>query len=166
MLDEKFTLIGNYTSDESSVNEDVFSSVNNIVTGDCESRLSEVETYDQQFPYKLGINGVTDIVHNFDGTIFSVSYTIDGINYITELSDLYTVYSYAARGIDSINGVNFSLIKSDKTLGLNRKPEVLSLINIERQEISVFESHYRIQNIKNMGDLLTYAGGNYFNIVD
>ncbi len=166
VLEEKFTLIGTYNDDETSIISPEYNdSDTSIVSGYTENRLSDVETYDTVFPYKVGMNGVTFVGYKPDSTIDYVEYNIDGIDYKTIFDDFYTTtYSYIARGIDSLTGINFSLIKNDKILGINQKPEVLSFVNIERQEISVFDPFYRLKNIKNIGDLLTYGGGKFFNI--
>lgn len=166
-LTEQFTLIGVFNSDLDSSPEQVYSDVSNIVSGLTADRLSEIKTFDRNYPYKLNINGVSKIDYTPDGKYSKIYYTINGIDYITDiLNSNNTTYSYIARGIDSIIGETFSLIKSDRLLHLNELPQVSNNISIEREQISVFDPHYRTANIKNMGDFLTYGGGNYFEIFE
>lgn len=166
-LTEKFTLMGVMDSDlTSEVNNIYNNDSNNIVTGYTENRLSEIKTFDFQQPYKLGLNGVTNISYTIDGKYSIIYYTIDGISYITDvINKNITVYSYVARGIDSIVGDTFSLIRSDKYINLYQKPVTKNYINVEREQLSVLDNHYRIKNIKNIGDLITYGGGNFFDII-
>lgn len=165
-LTEKFTLMGVMDSDLTSEANNIYNNINNIVTGYTENRLSEIKTFDFQQPYKLGLNGITNIIYTVDGKYNIIYYTIDGINYITDIINKnITVYSYVARGIDSIVGDTFSLIRSDRYINLYQKPTTKSYINVEREQLSVLDNHYRIKNIKNIGDLITYAGGNFFDII-
>lgn len=167
-LTEKFTLMGVMDSDLTSEANPIYNHNNDdiIVTGYTENRLSEIKTFDLQQPYKIGINGVTNIIYTTDGKYSIIYYTIDGITYITDvINKNITVYSYIARGIDSIVGDTFSLIRSDRYINLYQKPNTKSYINVEREQLSVLDNHYRIKNIKNIGDLITYAGGNYFDVI-
>jgi hypothetical protein len=45
-------------------------------------------------------------------------------------------------------------------------PEIYDDVFIIRQEISAFDGNYRLEYIQNLIDLETYAGGNFFNIVN
>lgn len=164
-LEEKFTLLGVSHTDDESENEPVFTQNSQQITGLTESRLLEVKTYDKQQPYKIGVNGVTDILYNpSNGTYYKIYYTIDNIDYITDLNTNTTSYSYYTRGFDSTNSNNHSVIKKDKYLGLNQEIEVNNLINIERLEISVFDPHYRMIGLNSLNDIESYGSGNYFKI--
>lgn len=157
--------MGIFHSDTDSVNEQIYSNTVHLITGETSSRLSEVKTYDIQQPYKLGVNGVTDIEFNpVNGSYSKIYYTIDNIDYITDIINNKTIYSYTSNGFDSTNSDNYSLIKNDKYLNLNQEIELNNLINIERLEISVFDPHYRLLNINNLNDIESYGGGTYFKI--
>lgn len=56
-----------------------------MVTGTTDSKLSQIATYNLDNPYKVGINGVTNIVESTLGsqTFLKVYYNIDGIEYTT-----------------------------------------------------------------------------------
>lgn len=56
------------------------------ITGLTTSRLNEVKTYNSSEPYKVGVNGVTNITNEF------IEYTIDDIKYRTFLSDGLTTF--------------------------------------------------------------------------
>lgn len=66
-----------------------------IVTGYTDSKLSQITTYDLKNPYKVGVNGVTDVIFNSGGTttFITVKYNINGIDYQTELEQ-----SFKSRG--------------------------------------------------------------------
>lgn len=163
-LEEKFTLMGVFHSDTSSQTTPIFNTNTEQITGFTDSRLLEVKTYDKQQPYKLGVNGVTNIEYNSNGTYSKIYYTIDNIDYITDLKQNITQYSYYTTGFDSSNSDNYSVIKNDKYLGLDKEIETNNLINIERLEISVFDPHYRLIGLNNLSDIESYGGGNFFKI--
>lgn len=161
-LVEVFELIGVLDSDITSINPPDISNTSNAVSGYTSNRLSEIRTFNYQRPYQIGINGVTNITYNPDSSINSVYYVINGINYITDLTTNTTIYSYTATGIS--DNTPFSLIKDDNYLTLDDEVQVDNLISIERPTINVLDPHYRTQNINNLADFLSYAGGNYFNV--
>jgi hypothetical protein len=128
------------------------------VTGETESKLDLVKSVDPLIPYKVGLNGVTQV--NTD----TIVYTIDLINYITYLSDGKTYYFFGGHGISPKDFNNNPVIFDEVNHGFLEKFKTKSDININRGNISAFDSHIRLSNIKNIADLITY-GGNYFNII-
>ena len=55
-----------------------------IITGFTDSKLNLVKTYDDNNPYQVGINGVTEVVTESNSLSY-VEYTINGINYKTSV---------------------------------------------------------------------------------
>jgi hypothetical protein len=108
-LTEKFTLMGVMDSDLTSEANNIYNTNgDNIVTGYTENRLSEVKTFDLQQPYKIGINGVTNINYTVDGKHSVIYYTIDGISYITDvINNEYIVGKcYSKFGEYTISNIN------------------------------------------------------------
>lgn len=55
-----------------------------MITGNTDSKLSKVATYDLNDPYKVGVNGVTDVIESTEGEEnLTVKYSINGIDYET-----------------------------------------------------------------------------------
>lgn len=141
-----------------------------IVTGFTDSRLNEVKTYDDNNPYQVGINGVTQVV--YEGTSLSyVEYVINGITYKTSVlnplfedSNLFfktqTVYFFQASGLTQ---QNINVLKREAEMGIAFPPKIKSEIFIERQSTSVFERHLRMEEILTVDQLGDYKNG-YYNI--
>lgn len=159
-------LLGEYTPiDQNSPNTNNTFVSNTIVTitAETSSKLSEVRTYDDNNPFIVGQNGVTNLEYS-GNTLIKVEYTLNGIDYTTNILNNTTTYSFQTKGLDSSNSDNLPIIKNDRILDVSLKKDSLNLINVERQTQSAIENHYRISQIKNINDLTTYASGNYFNI--
>lgn len=45
-------------------------------------------------------------------------------------------------------------------------PKIRNDVFIVRQELSAFDKNYKLEYIGNLNELVTYAGGNFFNIVN
>ncbi len=147
-----------------------------VISGFTDSRLNEVISYDKNNPYIVGLNGVTNVVYtpnvvNSGNTLSQVEYTINGIKYITSIekplfpdSDLYfktkTVYFFESSGLTK---QNMSLIKREAEMGISFPPKIENQIFIERQSISVFERHLRLEDIESVDQFDTYKNG-YYNI--
>jgi hypothetical protein len=141
-----------------------------IISGFTDSKLNQVKTYDNNNPYVVGVNGVTNVLYN--GTEPSyVEYIINGIKYQTSIStplfqgvELFfktqTIYFFESSGLteQSIN-----LLKREAEMGISFPPKIESEIFIERQSISVFERHLRMEDIKGVDQFETYKNG-YYNI--
>lgn len=164
ILSEKYDLIGMYNIDETSENLQQYYP-QYLITGSCENRLTEIETYDIQRPYIVGINGVTEINSDSNDKIIYIIYIIDGFTYKTFFDDdLTSYYSYLSSSLNSDTANNYSVIKSDKTLSLTQI-KVQNEILIDRFAISTFDKHYRLSNMKNLSDITNYMSGNGFNLV-
>lgn len=154
-----------------------------IITGFTDSKLNQVKTYDPNQPYVVGVNGVTDVVYEIVNStddngdpitvnnLISVNYTINNIDYKTNVSgplfpdnNLFykssTVYFFESSGLTE---QNINLLKREAEMGISFPPKIENQIFIERQSISVFERHLRMEDIKNIDQLETYRNG-YYNI--
>ena len=165
------------------------------VTGSCASRLNEVKknaispVFYKQYFYSidttangldiydsyyytgntlntpmpiLGISGITGV------TQYLLKYYIDKIKYIeySGATATGTTFSFVSDGLNNTNDFdNFKLIKDENKNNVINNPEITSDVFIIRQEVSVFEKNYNLEYIKNLIDLETFAGGNYYNIV-
>jgi hypothetical protein len=141
-----------------------------IITGFTDSKLNLVKTYDDNNPYQVGINGVTEVVTESNSLSY-VEYTINGINYKTSVlkplfedSDLFfktqTVYFFEASGLTQ---QNINVVKREAEMGIAFPPKIKTEIFIERQSISVFERHLRMEEIETIEQLTDYKNG-YYNI--
>jgi hypothetical protein len=165
------------------------------VTGTCVSRLNEIkknaispvfykqyfysidttanglDVYDSYFytgstlsnPISiLSIGGITGV------TQYLLKYYIDKIKYIEYSGSTATgtTFSFVSDGLNNPDNFNYNkLIKDENKNNVINNPEITSDVFILRQELSVFEKNYNLEYIKNLIDLETFAGGNYYNIV-
>jgi hypothetical protein len=142
-----------------------------IISGFTSNKLDLVSGYDSDRPYIVGLNGVTNITYNNLNEIQSVSYTIDEINYVTNFdrdktTKFYTNYSgenFEPQVVGN-NLQNTFDIKEESKMKLVFPTKVTNDLFIERMEISVFERHSRLSNIKGVDQLEDYKNG-YYKIV-
>lgn len=142
------------------------------VTGRSSSRLSELKKYAVNVPFtdqyigggSLSVNGVDFTNSNPNGYI---TYYLGGIKYVDVLTGFTsgTTFSFTTHGMDDDNFTFLPYYKDPNKESIYSNPKITDDVFIVRQELSAFESNYRLEFIKNMVDLETYAGGNYFNII-
>lgn len=144
-----------------------------IVSGISTSRLSELRKYTiSNDLYKKYVTGGT---LNSDGIVTSAStsnnikYYIGGIEYVDVLTGVtsgttYIIYNPQGSS-DPDNFINVPYFKNPNKDNIILNPKVNNDVFINRQEISAFDQNYRLEFIKNLSDLTTFAGGNFFNIV-
>ena len=81
-----------------------------ILSGYTDDRLSEIKTYEENNPYQVGYNGVTQITTDNGGNVDSVEYIIDNIRYITNIGKAFfpnnnekfsseTIYFFESSGL-------------------------------------------------------------------
>ena len=142
-----------------------------IVTGNMEnSRLSELKKYSVNVPFdqqyigggSFAVDGV-DFSESISGV--SVTYYLGGIKYIDNITGDTTTFTFESIGTNSPDFIEKPYYKDPKKENIISNPKITNDVFIIRQEISVFENNYRLEYIKNLVDLETYAGGNFFNIV-
>jgi hypothetical protein len=151
-----------------------------MITGTSNSRLTELKKY-----------AVTDIFENqyigngsltFNGVDYNLSdvnnhiiYYIDTIKFVDIINNtgIYSGYTsgttlniFEPQGFIDLNFINQPIYKDPN------KNEIISLhridndVFIDRQSISVFDDNYQLNYISNIGDLITFVGGNYYNIIN
>ncbi len=141
-----------------------------VVTGGCTSRLNELKKYVVNVPFNQQYvsggsvlsNGV-DFVHS---TGNSIIYYLGGIRFVDISGQTTgTTFSFITLGITSPSFINVPIYKDPKKENIVSNPKITNDVFIIRQELSVFDRNYRLEYIKNLVDLETYAGGNFFKIV-
>ena len=133
------------------------------ITGNSLSRLESCLTYDPQNPYVVGVNGVTAVNMDPQGNLYSVEYTLLNVQYITYVQQqLYTTFSLVETVLQLQPNSNLDLVKRDFLDGSIATPYVTSNIYVQRQEVSIFEPHYRLAMVANLDDVMDYGGGAYF----
>jgi hypothetical protein len=144
-----------------------------VVTGTSYSRLSELEKYlvnptysNQYIPNgSLSNDGV-----DYSSSIQNICYVyyIGRIRYIDIISNgttISTTYSFTTLGTNGPDFINAPIYKNPNKERIISNPKIDDDVFIIRQEISAFDNNYKLEFIKNLIDLDTYAGGNFFNVV-
>ena len=139
------------------------------ITGSGSNRLEELRTY--SVSPDLSLRYITSTTPTTDGLNVSLSdesqnlfiYYLGSITYTS--SGSVTTFSYESNGCTP-HVENKPIISNESTVGLVEEPIVDPEVFIGRQEISVFESSYRLADVKNLRELETYAGGNFFTIIE
>jgi len=144
------------------------------VTGTSSSRLTELRKYaitnvftDQYFNNGTPTNDGVD----YNSTIPNekIVYFLGGIRYVDTITDgitTNTTYSFTGQGYDSPNFINVPYYQNPNKENIISNPKIYDDVFILRQETSVFDKNYRLEYIKNLVDLTTYAAGSFFNIVN
>lgn len=150
-----------------------------MITGFTSHKLDLIRTYDNNNPFQIGVNGVTNIEYsdiiNQTG-ITKIYYTIGDIDYETDYRDLPTTKTtfnpygskYPTKFKTSAFGEDFNeyfLIKEESKMGLVSPPKVTNELFIERMNVAVFERHSRLSEIKTLEGLINYRN-NYYNIIE
>ena len=144
-----------------------------IISGYTDDRLNQIKTFDKTQPYIVGINGVTNITYedplnpNLTAPL-SIDYTIDGINYQTNLRQAnpfslkffnsQTKYFFISSGLTQ---QEINVIKDEVEMGISEPPKIESEIFIDRQSSSVYEKHLRMDEITTLEQLEEYRNGYY-----
>lgn len=144
-----------------------------IITGTSTSRLIELRKYviTNIFTnqYVGGGTEIKDGVDYINSTENRVVYYLGGIKYIDVRinisGDTRTTYSYLAQGWSSPDFIVKPIYKDPNKENIISNPKINNDVFIKRQEISAFDSNYKLEFVKNLVDLESYAGGSFFNIV-
>jgi len=142
-----------------------------MVTGNTStSRLIELRKYTTSNIFEnqyIGNGSFTNDGVDYSSSIsgVSVTYYIGGIKYIDDIVNGITTYVYHPLGINSPDFINFNYFKDMKKENIISNPKINDDVFIVRQELSVFEDNYRLERIKSLDSLITYAGSKYYNIV-
>ena len=140
-----------------------------MVTGITTSRLEELRKYKVSdiFEEKYYMDGTPINNGIVSGSIDSgvVVYYVNGIKYTDkyENNEVKTHFQHTPIEMDVEEGGNLLKISNyGKSVGL---PQIKEDVFIDRDERSGFKDNYIISDMKNLVDIETFAGGNYFNII-
>lgn len=142
------------------------------VTGQCTSRLLELRKYtitnifsQQYFTGGTYINDGVDVANSVSGV--SIVYFLGGIRYVDLLTGTTSgsTFNFTGQGYTNPNFINKPIYKDPNKENIISNPEISNDVFIVRQELSAFDGNYRLEYIRNLADLETYAAGNFFNIV-
>ena len=99
-------------------------------------------------------------------TIQYVVYYLGGIRFVDEtlIDGTHTSFSYSINNTG--NFINESYIKNPNKEKIISNPKIIDDVFITRGELSAFNKNYRLEYIRNLVDLTTYAGGKYFKIIN
>jgi hypothetical protein len=142
-----------------------------MITGTTDnSRLQELRKYTVSpvfaNQYVGGGNWTTDGVdYPNSPTIEYVVYYLGGIKYtdITLIDGTYTTFKYAPN--NTYNFIDEQYIKNPNKEKVISNPKIYDDVFITRDNLSAFNKNYKLEYIRNLVDLTTYAGGKYFNII-
>ena len=144
-----------------------------LVTGTTSnSRLTELKKYAINVPFSqqyvssgsLSVDGV-DYPNSVSG--ITMTYYIGGIKFIDNISAVTTTFSSIAQGTGNTNNfINNFYYKNPNKSKIISNPKINDDVFIIRDDLSALDKNYRLEYIKNMVDLTTYAGGKYFNIIN
>ena len=143
------------------------------VTGYTTSNVNGLEVYGKKADlyggkFKLGVQ-VTGSSGNIgtywgpDATNTYTAYTINNIDYY-DYNDDITIFIVESSGITSDMIVCSGLTKNEVLLNVIDEAEVQSDVFIDRGKVSAYERVQRLNEIDNIGELMTY-GYKFYNIV-
>ena len=92
---------------------------------------------------------------------------MNGIRYVDNINSTgnTTTYGLTGQGYTSPDFINSYVVKLPIKDNIISNPKINNDVFIDRQQISVFDRNYRLEFIRKLVDLETYAAGKYFNIV-
>jgi len=143
-----------------------------MITGTTEhSRLSELRKYrittgfTEQY---VGSGSWTSdgVDYGSSPSIEYVVYYLGGIRYVDEtlIDGVTTTFSYTPNSDPNFVDVPYyKNMNKEKILG---RPKIKDDVFIIRTDQSAFDKNYRLEYIRNLQDLTTYAGGSFFNIIN
>jgi hypothetical protein len=163
-----------------------------MISGLTNSKLSQISGYNLKNPFRVGVNGVSniiDVVGDNDEIVRTIKYNIDGILYettfIIDNNDstenntsviIKNKQNYSVENNENttttifktnLSGVDFiekPSIKEENKFNQIFQPEIKADIFIERTNTNVFERHSRLEDIKTIGQLENYKN-RFFNII-
>ena len=142
------------------------------ITGTSTTRLDELKkfTHSTIFTDKYFGNGsVTSDGVDYGQSVEnqSIVYYLNGIRYVDIImsSGTTTTYGVTGQGYTSPDFINSYVVKLPIKDNIISNPKINNDVFIDRQQISVFDKNYRLEFIRKLIDLETYASGKYFNIV-
>jgi hypothetical protein len=150
-----------------------------IVTGSSSSRLTELRKYtitnvftNQYFNNGSPTNDGVDTFNSIPNQM--IVYYLGGIKYIdivnssgvTSGMTTGTTFSFNGQGYNSANFIDVNYYQNPNKENIISNPKIYDDVFIVRQELSAFDKNYRLEYIRSLVDLTTYAAGSFFNIVN
>lgn len=145
-----------------------------IITGECTTRLNELKKYTitDDFSEQYVIRGSS--TENNDGVDYNVSTPTNIIYYLGDIrfndviidGQTYTTYSFISLGYASPDFFYSPVIKLPEKENMISNQKTENDVFISRQEISVFNNNFKLEYIKNLAELNSYAAGSFYNIVN
>lgn len=142
-----------------------------MVTGTTHSKLSDLRKYkitnifNQQYWGNGSFNN-DGVVFNQSNPNIKIIYYIGGIKYIDDIVNGTTIFSFIPTGVNSPDFISERIYKDPNKSKLVDSPKIDDDVFIDRQEVSVFEKNYKLEHVGNLSELITYASGRYFNILN
>lgn len=135
------------------------------------SRLTELRKYTITDVFKeqyvsggtVSSDGV-DYTKSISGV--TMNYYLGGINYIDNVTAATTTFKYTPQGVSSPDFISVPMYKNPNKENIISNPKVIDDVFIIRPENSAFVNNYKLEYVQNLVDLVTYAGGQYFKIVN
>lgn len=156
-----------------------------------DNRNEELKTYKKDTPFIRNFDMNTEVYRNFLGKTISgvtrvtnisdklvyvfdadktdpyigTSAQTEGLVYVDTLRDTIsgsTIY-FRPQGINPTNSSLSGLTKEEYLLGIISSPEVQNDVFIDRGNVSVFERHFKLSEVSNIGDLVRY-NNNFFKV--
>ena len=147
-----------------------------IVSGRTTSRLSELEKFvvssDVNEKYFLSgdinTNGVDVNKSSLNTVPRIIVYYVDGIEYRDFIDGNVntTNFIFEGQGYNSPDFINHPTYKDPNKENIFMNPKIENDVFIDREEESAFKDNQILEYVGNLVELTTYAGGNYFNIVN
>jgi hypothetical protein len=151
----------------------LISNATHVVTGNSTSRLSELRKYtitsvfaNQYISGGTYVTDGVDYLHSVSG--WTVVYFLGGIRYVDILTGITsgTTFRFITSGTSGNSFISLPIYKNPDKENIISNPKIYNDVFIIRQEISAFDKNYRLEYIQSLVDLMTYAGGSFFNIVN
>jgi hypothetical protein len=146
-----------------------------VITGTSRSRLAELKKFSRNpnplDNYKQSSTPLNDGVNTAISTSTNVVYYIGGITYNdfeNNTGGTTTIFSFEKGSFNIVDEefTNYAIYKDPNKENVVSNPKVDSDVFIVRQQLSAFNDNYKLEFIEDLNDLIYYAGGNYFNIVN
>lgn len=141
------------------------------ITGTSTSRLSELRKYIRSDDFSVqyrSYGGISTDGVDYENSVAGelIKYFIGGIEYTDTIDDGITITEFRFTVSDNNNDfIDGCLIKRDINEGNMNKAKFDSDVFINRFELSAFEKNYRLEYVKSVIELESFAGGNYFKII-
>ena len=143
------------------------------VTGECTSRLLELQKYTASSAFTAQyFSGGTYTVDGVDypnsHSGISITYYLGGIKYVDLLTGSTTgsTFSFTTQGYLNPNFINKPIYQDPNKENIISNPKISNDVFIIRQEIPAFDGNYRLEYIRKLVDLETYAAGKFFNVIN